>query len=108
MSIKLEVDGFLGKDPFVQTIGNKKVVVLSIASRRTNSRHADWITGSIWDKHLADWVLVNFKKGQRVHAFGLMSKLMVYSSEGKWKPGLDMFVNSIGFSKITKAEIRND
>jgi hypothetical protein len=102
MSIKLEVTGHLGKDPYVQTIGEQKVVVLSVASRKPNSRHADWITGTIWDKKLQQFVLSFFKKGDHIKAFGLVSKLSVYSSEGKWKPGLDMFINAIQQVHITK------
>ena len=107
MSIKLTVDGWLGKDPHVQTIGDKTVTVLSIASRRGASRHADWVTGTVWDSKLQEFVRSTFKKGDKVIAFGLVSKLSVYYSEGKPKPGLDMFVNAISFMKITKEEVRD-
>jgi hypothetical protein len=108
MAIKLQVDGWLGKDPYVQTVGDKKVTVLSLASRRGASRHADWITGTIWDQKLQDFVRSTFKKGDKVQAFGVMSKLSVYYSEGKPKPGLDMFINAISFMKVTKEEVRNE
>ena len=107
MSVKLQVDGYLGKDPYVQTITNAKVVVLSIASRRGASRHADWITGTVWDKQLQTFVLASFKKGDKVLCFGLMSKLGIFYSEGKPKPGLDMFVNAISHLKVDKEEVRD-
>src|SRR5271168_1784154 len=100
MSIKITADGYLGKDPYVQTIGDVEVTVLSIASRRVSSRHADWITGTVWDTKLQQFVLSSFKKGDKVIVFGLMSKLGVYFSEGKHKPGLDMFVNAISAVKV--------
>lgn len=106
--IKVTVDGYLGKDPHVQTIGDAKVVVLSIASRHNQSRHADWITGSVWDKRLQTFVLDTFRKGDKVIAFGLVSKLSVYYSEGKQKPGMDIFVNAISFAEVTKETTRNE
>lgn len=105
MAIKLEVTGHLGRDPYVQTIGESKVLVLSMASRKPNSRHADWVTGTIWDQRLQEFVLSTFKKGDHVKVFGLLSKLDVYYSEGKHKPGLDMFVNAIQFVAIKKEDV---
>lgn len=106
MSIKLQVDGHLGKDPAFQTINAQKVLVLSIASRRPGSRHADWINGTIWNEKLGQSVSQMFKKGDRVQVFGILGKLSVYwDSSGKPKPGVDMFVNSIGIPKAGKERI---
>lgn len=108
MSVKLEVDGYLGKDPYVQEIANKKIVVLSLACRRSShkggsSRHADWITGTIWDPTLQAFVLGRFKRGDKIKVIGVMGKLSIYySADGKPKPGLDMFINALG--TIQKAE----
>lgn len=102
MAIKMEVSGHLGKDPYVQTIGDVQVLVLSIASRKPNSRHADWVTGTIWDKGLRSYVQSTFKKGDHVKAFGVLSKLGVYFGDGKWKPGLDMFINALQQVHIEK------
>jgi single-stranded DNA-binding protein len=104
MSIKLEVIGCLGKDPYVQTISNRKVTILSLACRRANhSRVTDWVTGSIWDEQLANYVRTSFKKGDTIKAFGTLSNLMVYfDGAGKAKPGLDFFINSIGFVPTEK------
>lgn len=105
MSIKLEVDGYLGKDPYVQTIGTQEVVVLSLACRRGASRHADWITGTVWNPKLRQFVLASLRKGDKVKAFGVMGKLGVYyDSAGKAKPGLDMFINTIGFASPSKEQ----
>lgn len=108
MAIKLTMDGTLGKDPYVQTIGDRSVTVLSLASRRGASRHVDWITGTVWDSKLQEFVRSTFKKGDKVIVFGVCSKLGVYYSSGKWKPSLDMFINAISFAKITKEEVRNE
>jgi hypothetical protein len=109
MGIKITVDGWLGKDPYVQTIGDKKVVVLSLASRRPNSRHADWITGTVWNERLGQFVLASLKKGDKVLAFGVLGKLGVYyGSDGKAKPALDFFVNTIGFSHPDKETDKRD
>jgi single-stranded DNA-binding protein len=108
VGIKITVEGWIGKDPYVQTIGDKKVVVLNLASRRPNSRHADWVTGTVWNEKLSQFVLSTFKKGDKIIAFGVMGKLGVYySSDGKAKPVLDFFVNSIGFSASAKTEERD-
>jgi len=106
MSIKLQVTGWLGKDPYVQTIGDVEVTVVSLACRRGASRHADWITGTIWNKRLANFVQTQFKKGDKVMAFGVMGKLSVYYDVGgKPKPGLDMFINAIGFVHLDKEDV---
>ena len=109
MSIKIEITGWLGKDPYVQTIGDKKVVVLSLASRRPNSRHADWVTGTVWNEKLHQFILSTFKKGDKIIALGVLGKLGVYySSDGKPKPCLDFFVNSVGFSHSDKETDKRD
>jgi hypothetical protein len=97
MSVKLEVEGYLGKNPYRQEIKGKSMVVLSIAIRRLQSRHADWITGTIWNEKLQEMVLQTFHAGDQVQVFGTMSKLGCYISKGKPNPSLDMFINSVGF-----------
>lgn len=108
MGITIDVTGYLGRDPYVQTISDKKVVVLSIASRRPNSRYADWITGTVWNERLQQFVLSALRKGDKIKAFGVLGKLGIYySSDGKAKPCLDFFVNSIGFGATEKKEERD-
>jgi single-stranded DNA-binding protein len=108
VGIKITVEGWLGRDPYVQTIGDKEVLVLSIASRRPNSRHADWITGTVWNERLKAMV-GTFKKGDKIIAFGVVGRLGVYyDSAGKPKPGLDFFINSIGFGHAAKTEERDE
>jgi hypothetical protein len=103
MSIKLEVTGYLGKDPYVQTIEGRSITVLSLACRRGSSRHADWVTGTIWNERLGAFVQEKFRKGDKIQAFGIMGKLAVYyDSAGKPKPGMDMFINAIGFVHLDK------
>lgn len=103
MPAKLEVEGYLGKDPYVQTVGDMEVTVVSMAVRRGSSRHADWITGTVWNKRLQDFVRIALKKGDKVKAFGVMGKLSVYfDGAGKPHPALDMFINAIGFVHLDK------
>jgi hypothetical protein len=98
MSIKLEVTGQLGKDPYVQTIDDLQVTILSMACRSSTGLCAPiWVMGSIWEPRVGIFVQETFKKGDTITAFGTISKLGVYyNSEGKAKPGLDMFINAIG------------
>lgn len=103
MAVKLQVEGYLGKDPYVQALGDQEVTVLSIACRRGASRHADWITGTVWNTRLQNFVRTALKKGDKIQAFGVMGKLSVYYDVGgKAKPGLDMFINAIGFVHLDK------
>ena len=98
MSVKLEIVGYLGKDPYVQTIEDRQVTVLSLACRRGASRHADWITGTVWNERLRNFVST-LRKGNKIHAFGVMGRLNVYyDGTGRARPGLDMFINAIGFA----------
>src|SRR5208283_5680383 len=106
MSIKLEICGYLGRDPIVQTIGNVEVTVLSVACRRGASRHADWITATVWNPRLQNFVRSTLKKGDKIQAFGVLGKLSVYyDGAGKPKPGLDMFINTIGFVNHTEERV---
>lgn len=103
MSVKLEVTGRLGKDPYVQTVRDVEVTVISVACRRGASRATDWVTGTIWDKKLQNHVRSSYKKGDYIQAFGVLGRLGVYyDGEGKPKPGLDMFINAIGTTRPEK------
>jgi len=103
MSIKLEVVGRLGKDPYVQETKNGKATILSLAARRGSLQPAVWITGSIWEVRLGAFVLEKFKKGDLIQAFGTLSNLMVYfGSDGQPKPGLDFIINAVGFAEQQK------
>lgn len=100
MSVKLEVVGYLGKDPFVRKIKDQDVVILSIASRRGQSRHCDWIQGTVWNERLRTFALGQFKKGDKITASGIMGRITIfYSTAGKPQPSLDFFINSLGFVK---------
>lgn len=103
MSIKLQIEGYLGKDPYVAKMGDVEVTVLSVACRRGSSRHADWITATVWNPRLQDFVRSTLKKGDKIQAFGVLGKLSVYyDGAGKPKSGLDMFINTIGFVNHTE------
>jgi single-stranded DNA-binding protein len=103
MSIKLEVVGRLGKDPYVKTIKDCQVTILSLACRRGSSHLSDWVTGSIWEARLGSFVLEKFKKGDMIQAFGTLSNLMVYfDSVGKPKPGLDFIIHAVGIAPTEK------
>src|SRR5665213_9339 len=103
MSIKLEVIGYLGKDPYVKTIKDCKVTILYLACRRGSSPLSYWVTGSIWDEPLASFVSSNYKKGDMIQAFGTMTNLMVYfDGVGKPKPGLDFIIHAVGIAPTEK------
>ena len=79
--LKIEMIGNIGKEPELRyTPGGKAVTDFPVASSNGKDKPATWITVTCWED-LAEEVVTNFSKGDRVFLTGNRLKARSYTNQ---------------------------